>query len=56
LEWKAAHDKHFNYFNNKVGRGELRPEDAWKAHSHLMMVEIAEKFGWEYRRAMPNEK
>lgn len=56
LEWKAAHDKHFNYFNNKVGRGELSPEDAWKAHSHLIMVEIAEKFGWEYRRAMPNEK
>jgi hypothetical protein len=55
-EWKASHDKHFNYFNNKVGRGELSPEDAWKAHSHLIMVEIAEKFGWEYRRAMPNEK
>jgi len=56
LEWKAAHDKHFNYFNNKVARGELRPEDAWKTHSHLIMVEIAEKFGWEYRRVMPNEK
>ena len=56
LEWKAAHDKHFNYFNNKVGRGELRPEDAWKAHSHLIIEEVAEKFGWEYRRVMPNEK
>jgi len=56
LEWKAVHDKHFNYFNNKVGRGELSPEDAWKAHSHLIMVEIAEKFGWEYRRVMPNER
>jgi len=56
LEWKAAHDKHFNYFNNKVARGELRPEDAWKTHTHLIIVEIAEKFGWEYRRAMPNEK
>ena len=56
LEWKAAHDKHFNYFNNKVGRGELSPEDAWKAHSHLIMVEIAEKFEWEYRRVMPNER
>jgi hypothetical protein len=56
LEWKAAHDKHFNYFNNKVVRGELRPEDAWKAHSHLIIEEVAEKFGWEYRRVMPNEK
>ena len=56
LEWKAAHDKHFNYFNNKVARGELRPEDAWKAHSHLIIEEVAEKFGWEYRRVMPNEK
>ncbi len=56
LEWKAAHDKHFNYFNNKVGRGELSPEDAWKAHSHLIIEEVAEKFGWEYRRVMPNEK
>jgi hypothetical protein len=25
LEWRAAHDKHFDYFNNKVGRGELMP-------------------------------
>jgi hypothetical protein len=56
LEWKAAHDKHFNYFNNKVGRGELSPEDAWKAHSQLIIEEVAEKFGWEYRRVMPNEK
>ena len=56
LEWKAAHDKHFNYFNNKVARGELSPEDAWKAHSHLIIEEVAEKFGWEYRRVMPNEK
>ena len=56
LEWKAAHDKHFHYFNNKVGRGELSPEDAWKTHSHLIITEVAEKFGWEYRRAMPNEK
>ena len=56
LEWKAAHDKHFNYFNNKVARGELRPEDAWKTHSHLIIEEVAEKFGWEYRRVMPNEK
>lgn len=56
LEWKAVHDKHFNYFNNKVARGELRPEDAWKTHTHLIMVELAEKFGWEYRRVMPNEK
>jgi hypothetical protein len=56
LEWKAAHDKHFNYFNNKVGRGELSPEDAWKAHSHLIIEEVAEKFGWEYRREMPNER
>jgi hypothetical protein len=56
LEWRAAHDRHFNYFNNKVGRGELSPEDAWKAHSHLIIEEVAEKFGWEYRRVMPNEK
>ena len=56
VEWKAAHDKHFNYFNNKVARGELRPEDAWKAHSHLIIQEVAEKFGWEYRRVMPNGK
>jgi len=56
LEWKAAHDKHFNYFNNKVARGELSPEEAWKAHSHLIIEEVAEKFGWEYRRVMPNEK
>jgi len=56
LEWKAAHDKHFNYFNNKVARGELSPEDAWKTHSHLIIEEVAEKFGWEYRREMPNER
>ena len=56
LEWKAAHDKHFNYFNNKVARGELSPEDAWKTHSHLIVEEVAEKFGWEYRREMPNER
>ena len=35
--------------------GELSPEDAWKVHSHLIIEEVAEKFGWEYRRVMPNE-
>jgi len=56
LEWKAAHDRHFNYFNTRVASGELRPENAWKAHSHLIVEEVAEKFGWEYRRVMLNEK
>jgi len=55
-EWKAAHDRHFNYFNTKVASGELKPEDAWKEHTHLIMQEVAEKFGWIYRRVMPNER
>jgi hypothetical protein len=56
IEWKAAHDRHFNYFNNKVVSGELAPEDAWKEHSHLIAEEVANKFGWKYRRVMPNER
>jgi len=55
-EWEAAHDKYFDYFNNKVVSGELDPKDAWKEHSHLIMQEVAKKFGWEYRRVLPGER
>jgi hypothetical protein len=55
-EWKLSHDRYFNYFNIKVISGELTPDEAWYEHSHLIMQDVANKFGWEYRRVMPNER
>lgn len=56
IAWKEAHDKYFDYFRRKVISGELTSQAAWKEHTHLIVKEVAEKFGWEYRRVMSNEK
>lgn len=55
-EYKTFKKKHFNYFCNQVISGKMTEQQAWKEHSHRIVMDLAEKYGWEYRRVMPNEK
>jgi hypothetical protein len=47
---------HFDYFYNQVISGKMTEKQAWKEHSHRIVIDLAEKYGWEYRRLIPNEK
>ena len=48
--------KHFDYFYNQVISGKMTEQQAWKEHSHRIVMDLVEEYGWEYRRVMPNEK
>jgi len=55
-EYNTFKKKHFDYFYNQVISGKMTEKQAWKEHSHRIVMDLAEKYGWEYRRVMPNEK
>jgi hypothetical protein len=55
-EYNTFKKKHFDYFCNQVVSGKMTEQQAWKEHSHRIVMDLAEKYGWEYRRVMPNEK
>jgi len=55
-EYNTINEKHFDYFCNQVVSGKMTEQQAWKEHSHRIVIDLAEKYGWEYRRVMPNEK
>lgn len=55
-EYNTFKKKHFDYFYNQVVSGKMTEQQAWKEHSHRIVMDLAEKYGWEYRRLMPNEK
>jgi len=55
-EYNTFNKKHFDYFYNQVISGKMTEQQAWKEHSHRIVMDLAEKYGWEYRRVMPNEK
>jgi hypothetical protein len=55
-EYNTINKKHFDYFCNQVVSGKMTEQQAWKEHSHRIVMDLAEKYGWEYRRVMPNEK
>ena len=55
-EYNTFKKKHFDYFYNQVISGKMTEKQAWKEHSHRIVIDLAEKYGWEYRRVMPNEK
>ncbi|SMB97795.1 hypothetical protein SAMN00808754_1952 [Thermanaeromonas toyohensis ToBE] len=55
LQWLKLRDKYYNQFAQEVIAGRMTEEQAWKEHSHLIMQDLAEMYGWEYRRVMPNE-
>lgn len=55
-EYNTFNKKHFDYFCNQVVSGKMTEQQAWKEHSHRIVMDLAEKYGWEYRRVMPNEK
>jgi hypothetical protein len=55
-EYNTFNKKHFDYFYNQVISGKMTEQQAWKEHSHRIVADLAEKYGWEYRRVMPNEK
>ena len=55
-EYNTFNKKHFDYFYNQVISGKMTEKQAWKEHSHRIVIDLAEKYGWEYRRVMPNEK
>ncbi len=55
-EYNTFKKKHFDYFYNQVISGKMTEKQAWKEHSHRIVIDLAEKYGWEYRRLMPNEK
>jgi len=55
-EYNTINEKHFDYFCNQVVSGKMTEQQAWKEHSHRIVMDLAEKYGWEYRRVMPNEK
>lgn len=55
-DYKTFQKKYFNYFRDQVISGKMTNQQAWKEHSHRIIMDLAEKYGWEYRRVMPNEK
>jgi|LSQX01.1.fsa_nt_gb hypothetical protein len=63
VDWKTLHKeysaidkKHFDYFRDQVMSGKMTNQQAWKEHSHKIAADLAKKYGWKYRRVMPNEK
>jgi len=54
--YKASRAKYYDRFNDDVRTGKLTGDIAWKEHSHLIMQDLAHKYGWDYRRVMPNER
>lgn len=55
-EWNFANRYYYAHFYNEVLSGRMTREQAWKEHSHLILQDVAGKFGWEYRRVMPDER
>lgn len=55
-EYNTFKKKHFDFFNNQVISEKMTEKQAWKEHSHRIVMDLADKYGWEYRRVMPNEK
>lgn len=55
-EYSAIYKKHFDYFRDQVMSGKMTNQQAWKEHSHKIAADLAKKYGWKYRRVMPNEK
>jgi len=48
--------KYYDHYNNLVQSGKMTSSEAWKEHSHRAVSDLAEEFGWDYRRVMPNEQ
>jgi len=55
-EYNTFNKKHFDYFREQVLSGKMTEQQAWKEHSHRIVVDLVEEYGWEYRRVMSNEK
>jgi hypothetical protein len=55
-DYKTFQKKYFNYFRDQVISGKMTNQQAWKEHSHRITTDLAEKYGWEYRRVKPNER
>lgn len=53
--WQDAVNRYFNEFRDKVLRGEMTEQEAWKEHSHLALQRVAIALRLNYRRALPNE-
>lgn len=43
----------FTKNTDQVISGKMTDQQAWKEHSHRIATDLAEKYGWEYRRVMP---
>lgn len=54
-KYKKYNMKYYNKFFQEVTSGRMSEQAAWKEHSHLIMQDLANEYGWEYRRVMPNE-
>src|SRR5690606_7888964 len=55
-EYKTFDEKYFDYYYDQVILRKMTKQQAWKEHSHLIVSDLAKKYGWEYRRVKPNEK
>ncbi len=44
----------FDKYRNKVLNKEMTKQEAWREHSHEILINISKRFSWEYRRVEIN--
>lgn len=51
-EYRHYRNKYQSKYSDKVIRGELTPEEAWKEHSNEIIEEMSKLHGWTYTRGV----
>ncbi len=54
--WRSARFRRYKYYCDKVLAGELTESEAWYEHSHEIVQDLAERFGWDYVRSEPDDQ
>lgn len=54
--WRGARFKRYKYYCDRILHGELTESEAWYEHSHEIVQDLADRFGWEYVRSEPDDQ
>lgn len=50
--YKRYYDQYFDHYGQQVRNKALTSQEAWKEHSHSIITNMANEFGWKYSRIL----